>query len=131
MGDAARAQRRRRRAANLLDVTMFEAVFQSFTETADPTHGKARAAALRKEMERRGIDGFVIPRADEHQNEYVPKSDERLAWLTGFTGSWGVAVAMHDAAALFADGRYTTQAREIARWGGCRRSSPSRYSRSN
>jgi Xaa-Pro aminopeptidase len=88
---------------------MFESVFQSFTETADPSHGKARAAALRKELERRGLDGFVIPRADEHQNEYVPANAERLAWLTGFTGSAGLAIVLHDRAAIFVDGRYTLQ----------------------
>ncbi|MBX9758510.1 MAG: aminopeptidase P family protein, partial [Beijerinckiaceae bacterium] len=77
-----------------------------------PTHGKARAAALRKEMERRGLDGFVIPRADEHQNEYVPANAERLAWLTGFTGSAGLAIVLADRAAIFVDGRYTLQVRD-------------------
>ncbi len=88
---------------------MFESVFQSFTESADPSHGKARAAALRKELEKRGLTGFIIPRADEHQNEYVPANAERLAWLTGFTGSAGLAVVLADRAAIFVDGRYTLQ----------------------
>ncbi len=88
---------------------MFESVFQSFTETADPSHGKARVAALRKELERRGLDGFVVPRTDEHQNEYVPANAERLAWLTGFTGSAGLAVVLKDRAAIFVDGRYALQ----------------------
>ncbi len=63
-------------------------------------------------MERRGIDGFVIPRADEHQNEYVPANAERLAWLTGFTGSAGLAIVLADRAAIFVDGRYTLQVRD-------------------
>ena len=91
---------------------MFESVFQSFTETADPSQGAARVAALREELQRRGLDGFVVPRADEHQNEYVPKGAERLAWLTGFTGSAGAAVVLPDRAAIFVDGRYTIQVRE-------------------
>ncbi len=67
---------------------------------------------LRSEMRRRALDGFVVPRADEHQGEYVPPSAKRLAWLTGFTGSAGVAVVLDDAAAVFSDGRYTLQVRE-------------------
>src|SRR5579875_1924101 len=91
---------------------MFESRFQSFTETTDPSQGAERVARLRAELERRGLEGFVVPRADEHQNEYVPKGAERLAWLTGFTGSAGVAVVLMDAAAIFVDGRYTVQVRE-------------------
>ena len=91
---------------------MFEARHQSFEEKADPSQGPARLAALRAELARRGLDGFVVPRADEHQNEYVPPAAERLAWLTGFTGSAGIAVVLRDAAAVFVDGRYTVQVRE-------------------
>jgi Xaa-Pro aminopeptidase len=65
---------------------------------------------LRAELERAGLAGFIVPRADEHQNEYVPANAERLRWLTGFAGSAGIAVVMKDAAALFVDGRYTEQA---------------------
>jgi Xaa-Pro aminopeptidase len=65
---------------------------------------------LRSELEKCGLDGFVVPRADRQQNEYVPASEERLAWLTGFTGSAGAAALLSDAAALFVDGRYTVQA---------------------
>ena len=65
---------------------------------------------LRDELARRRLDGFVVPRADEHQGEYVPPCAERLAWLTGFTGSAGLAVVLDDRAALFVDGRYTLQA---------------------
>ncbi len=68
-----------------------------------------RVAALRADLARRGLDGFVVPRADTHQGETVPARDERLAWLTGFTGSAGVAVVLRDRAAMFVDGRYTLQ----------------------
>jgi len=66
---------------------MFDAIFQTFSETADPGFGKTRAAALRAQLRKLKLTGFVVPRADEHQSEYVPPSTERLAWLTGFTGS--------------------------------------------
>ncbi|EWY40324.1 X-Pro aminopeptidase [Skermanella stibiiresistens SB22] len=69
----------------------------------------ARVAALRAELARRGLAGFVVPRSDEHQGEYVPARAERLAWITGFTGSAGLAVVMLDQAAVFVDGRYTLQ----------------------
>jgi len=70
----------------------------------------ARLARLRQELVSQGLDGFIVPRADEHQGEYVPPRGQRLAWLTGFTGSAGVAVVLRDRAALFVDGRYTLQA---------------------
>src|ERR1051326_1360514 len=92
---------------------MFEARFQSFDlEETQPAQTAARVAALRAELARRGLDGFVLPRADKQQNEYVPPSEERLKWLTGFSGSAGVAVVLKDRAALFVDGRYTLQARD-------------------
>ncbi len=91
---------------------MFEARFQSFDDTSDTAQVAARVAALRGELARRGLSGFVVPRADAQQNEYVAPSEERLAWLTGFTGSAGAAVVLADKAALFVDGRYTVQARE-------------------
>lgn len=71
-----------------------------------------RLEALRAELRRRKLDAFVVPRADEHQGEYVPPSAERLAWLTGFTGSAGAAVVTLHRAALFVDGRYTLQAEQ-------------------
>jgi len=89
---------------------MFEAHFQTFEE---PEHGvalTARLSAFRDELARRGLTGFLIPRADQQQNEYVAPSEERLAWLTGFTGSAGLAVVLASEAALFVDGRYTLQA---------------------
>ncbi len=70
----------------------------------------ARLHALRAEMARRGLAGFIVPRADEHQGEYVAKRAQRLAWISGFTGSAGVAVILADKAAIFVDGRYTLQA---------------------
>ncbi|MFA7432021.1 MAG: M24B family metallopeptidase, partial [Rhodospirillaceae bacterium] len=71
-----------------------------------------RLEAVRTELRRRNLDAFVVPRADEHQGEYVPPSAERLSWLTGFTGSAGAAVVMRGRAALFIDGRYTLQAEQ-------------------
>ncbi|WP_029029464.1 aminopeptidase P family protein [Salinarimonas rosea] len=84
--------------------------FQTFDDLTDPARTAPRVAALRAELARRGVHGFVVPRSDEHQSEYVPPSAERLAWLTGFTGSAGAAVILADHAALFVDGRYTLQA---------------------
>ena len=69
-----------------------------------------RLAALRADLARAGLHGFLVPRADEHLGEYVPLSAERLAWLTGFTGSAGLAVVLPDRAAVFTDGRYVLQA---------------------
>ncbi len=91
---------------------MFEAIFQSFEDRADRRASAARVAALRIELERRGLDGFIVPRADRYQNEYVPPYEERLAWLTGFTGSAGLAIVLADRAVLFVDGRYQVQVRE-------------------
>ncbi|MCJ8139389.1 aminopeptidase P family protein [Falsirhodobacter halotolerans] len=84
-------------------------MLQSFTTTARPDLGADRLAALRTEMAREGLGGFLIPRADVHQGEYVARRDERLAWLTGFTGSAGFCVALTDQAGVFIDGRYRTQ----------------------
>ncbi|MGI3778187.1 MAG: aminopeptidase P family protein [Janthinobacterium lividum] len=69
----------------------------------------SRLERLRGEMARLGLDGFLVPRGDEHLGEYVPPSAERLAWLTGFTGSAGLAVVLAGRAAVFTDGRYTLQ----------------------
>ena len=70
-----------------------------------------RLEDLRAELRRRGLDGFVVPRADEHQGEYVPRRSQRLGWLTGFAGSAGLAIALADKAAIFVDGRYTLAVR--------------------
>ncbi len=73
------------------------------------SHAAERLARVRNAMAAQGLDGFIVPRADEHLGEYVPPAAERLAWLTGFTGSAGVAVVLADRAAVFTDGRYTLQ----------------------
>src|ERR1700735_1501220 len=69
----------------------------------------SRLAALRQELARQGLDGFIVPRADEHLGEYVPASAERLAWLTGFPGRAALAAVLADKAAVFTDGRYVLQ----------------------
>src|SRR6202048_2976693 len=89
---------------------MFEAHFQTFEEPEGGVALTARLSAFREELARRRLTGFVIPRADQQQNEYVAPSEERLAWLTGFTGSAGLAIVLTQAAAVFVDGRYTLQA---------------------
>src|ERR1700730_6103952 len=91
---------------------MFEARFQSFEDIPEGAASAPRVKALRTELAHRGLTGFVVPRADRHQHEYVPPADERLTWLTGFAGSSGAAVVLMDRAALFVDGRYTLQVRQ-------------------
>lgn len=86
--------------------------FQSFEDQSDPATVAPRLSLLRTELKSRGLDGFIVPRADEHQGEYVPKRAERLGWLTSFTGSAGAAVVLADKAAIFVDGRYTLQVRQ-------------------
>ena len=75
------------------------------------TH-ESRLKALREELTRRGLDGFVVPISDEHMSEYVGAYAQRLEWLTGFGGSAGTAVIMANSAAMFVDGRYTLQVRD-------------------
>jgi Xaa-Pro aminopeptidase len=84
-------------------------MFQSFETTSSPAAGPARVHALRARFDDLGIDGFLVPRADEFQGEYVPACAERLSWLTGFTGSAGMALILRSQAIVFVDGRYTTQ----------------------
>ncbi len=86
-------------------------VFQSFEATTDPADGAARLAMLRPALRHRRLDGFLVPRADAHQGEWVAPRDERLAWLTGFTGSAGFCAVLHDRAGIFIDGRYRIQVR--------------------
>ena len=88
-----------------------EAAGKSGPFAGDPS---TRVAALRGELTKRGLHGFVVPRADEHQGEYVPARADRLTWLTGFTGSAGTAVLLADKGALVVDGRYTLQAADQA-----------------
>jgi Xaa-Pro aminopeptidase len=84
-------------------------MFQDFRRRTTPATGAARLAALRAAMAEAGVDAFLVPRADAHQGENVAARDERLAWLTGFTGSAGLAVVTRDRAAIFVDGRYRLQ----------------------
>ncbi len=84
--------------------------FQSFEERSDPATVKPRLAALRRAMADAGVDAFLIPRADAHRGESVPPGEARLAYITGFTGSAGVAVVGLRKAGLFVDSRYTLQA---------------------
>ena len=84
-------------------------MFQSFTETARPEQGPPRLLRLRRAMAKAGLAGFLVPRADAHQGEYVAACDARLAWLTGFTGSAGFCAVLDDAAGVFVDSRYRVQ----------------------
>ncbi|MGB3540306.1 MAG: aminopeptidase P family protein [Mesorhizobium sp.] len=86
-------------------------MFQTFDSAGDPSVGKPRVAKLREWLAANGLDGFIVPRADEHQGEYVPARAARLKWLTGFSGSAGAAIVLKDRALVFVDGRYTLQVR--------------------
>ena len=88
---------------------MLSAMLQDFSNKNDPTTGPIRLAELRKSLVTLKLNGFLIPRADAHQSEIVSAHDERLAWLTGFTGSAGLAITLTKNAAIFVDGRYTLQ----------------------
>jgi Xaa-Pro aminopeptidase len=83
--------------------------FQTYDDTSDAATCAPRLSALRLELAKRGLDGFVVPHSDQHMGEYLPAFAERLAWLTSFTGSAGAAVVLKDKAAVFVDGRYTLQ----------------------
>jgi Xaa-Pro aminopeptidase len=84
-------------------------MFQSFDSHASPDQGPPRLAALRVRLAALGLSGYIVPRADVHQGEYVAARDERLQWLTGFTGSAGFCVVLPEVAGVFIDGRYRTQ----------------------
>ena len=87
------------------------AMLQDFDVIKDPSVGPPRVALLRAELAREDLDGYIVAVADEHQGEYVPRSSQRLSWLSGFTGSAGHAVILRERAAMFSDGRYTVQVR--------------------
>lgn len=87
-------------------------MFQTFEVTSSPDTGPARLATLRELISAKGLDGFLVPRADRFQGEYVAPCDDRLAWLTGFTGSAGFACVLPDDAGVFIDGRYRVQVRD-------------------
>jgi len=88
--------------------------FQTFEEASDPSVGVPRVAMLRARLAEEKLDAFLVPRADEHQGEYVGPGSERLRWLTGFAGSAGAALILMDRAIIFVDGRYTLQVRQQA-----------------
>jgi Xaa-Pro aminopeptidase len=85
-------------------------MFQTFDTPDLKSHSANRIALLRQQLTEQKLDGFLVPRSDEHQGEYVPPGAERLAWLTGFTGSAGLALVLEKQVLLFVDGRYTLQA---------------------
>jgi Xaa-Pro aminopeptidase len=85
---------------------------QTFEDAADPAFGRQHTPLIREAMQAQGLDGFLVPHEDEHQNEYLPGANDRLAWATGFTGSAGAAVILKDKAAVFVDGRYVIQVRD-------------------
>jgi len=85
-------------------------MLQSFAASTSPDQGPPRINAVREAMQQAGVVGFLVPRADAHQGEYVAPRDERLAWLTGFTGSAGFCVVLQHTVGLFVDGRYSLQA---------------------
>ncbi|RCL03236.1 MAG: Xaa-Pro aminopeptidase [Candidatus Tokpelaia sp. JSC189] len=87
-------------------------MFQSFEVKIEPENAGPRIERLRTEMARVGLDGFLVPREDEHQGAYVPPSSQRLMWLTGFSGSAGVVLVLKDKAIIFIDGRYMLQVRQ-------------------
>ncbi|WP_096784798.1 aminopeptidase P family protein [Rhodobacter sp. CZR27] len=84
-------------------------MFQTFHATSSPAQGPARLAALRAALGAEGLSGLLVPRADAHQGEYVAARDERLQWLTGFSGSAGFCIVLPDVAGIFIDGRYRVQ----------------------
>ena len=86
-------------------------MFQSFEASSSPDQGPPRLASLRALMAQRGVDAFLVPRADAHQGEYVAPRDARLEWLTGFSGSAGFCAVLSDVAGVFIDGRYRVQVR--------------------
>jgi Xaa-Pro aminopeptidase len=84
-------------------------MFQTFDSHASPDQGPPRLVALRERLAAIRLVGFIVPRSDVHQGEYVAARDERLQWLTGFTGSAGFCIVLPDVAGVFIDGRYRTQ----------------------
>ncbi len=86
-------------------------MFQTYDDAGGPALGRKHLPRLRKALKVAGLDGFIVPHEDEWQNEYVPPAYDRLAWLSGFTGSAGTAIVLAEEAAIFTDGRYTLQVR--------------------
>jgi Xaa-Pro aminopeptidase len=107
-----RPERPARVAQTIANREKAKRMFQTFDAPSRAHPITDRLVALRAHLASRGLSGFVVPHADEYQGEYIPASAERLAWLTGFTGSAGAAVVLAGEAAVFVDGRYTLQARD-------------------
>ncbi len=101
-----------RRFDRMGTIPLDDAMFQSFDDVSEGHLSPERVTRLRDELKRRNLDGYIIPRQDEFQGEYVAPYAERLRWLTGFAGSWGLAILMRDRGAIFVDGRYTIQVRK-------------------
>lgn len=87
-------------------------LFQTYDVTGGPDYGRKHLPKLRKEMAAAGLDLFLVPHEDEYQNEYLPDCNERLMWISGFTGSAGAAIIGIESAVMFVDGRYTLQVRQ-------------------
>ena len=87
-------------------------MFQTYDVTGGPEFGRKHLPKLRAEMAEAGLDLFLVPHEDEYQNEYLPDCNERLMWISGFTGSAGAAIIGTDMAVMFVDGRYTLQVRQ-------------------
>ena len=87
-------------------------MFQTYDVTGGPEFGRKHLPKLRAEMAAAGLDLFLVPHEDEYQNEYLPDCNERLMWISGFTGSAGAAIIGTDMAVMFVDGRYTLQVRQ-------------------
>lgn len=93
---------------------MTQMISQTFDVKGGPQFGRDNVPKLRAELQKIGLDGFLVPHEDEYDNEYLPDCNERLLWITGFSGSAGAAIVMKDRAAIFVDGRYTLQVRQQA-----------------
>lgn len=86
-------------------------MFQSYDVKSDKSYGTKHVPLLRARLKALNLDGFIVPHADEYQNEYLPACGERLKWVSGFTGSAGAAIVLQERAVIFVDGRYTIQVR--------------------
>lgn len=87
-------------------------MFQTFEPVSDRSYASKHLPLLRAELDKRGLDGFIVPHDDEYQNEYTPEYADRLMWVSGFSGSAGAAIVLKESAVIFIDGRYTLQVRQ-------------------
>jgi len=86
--------------------------FQSYDVKGGPDYGRKNLPVLQETLKVSGLDGLIVPHEDEYQNEYLPASNDRLQWVSGFTGSAGAGIVMQDKAVIFVDGRYVIQVRQ-------------------